>query len=128
MYKTFVPGSPCEKIVSFFVNSIAFRDTPAESRKACASKASFLLISRDGLVLLGVALGIPFLLRTLMNQVSSGILKTPQHRNNTTSADGLQTIHDYVRLMPLEGAADERRTHESRVKQRAFQKRRAEAR
>ena len=36
-----------------------------------------------------------------MNQVSSGSLKTPQHKNNTTSTDALQTIHDYVRLMPF---------------------------
>src|SRR5580704_14283772 len=72
MYRTVVPGSPCEKIVSFFANSATFRDTPAESRKACASKASFLLVSRDGLVLLGVALGIPFR-RTLMSKASPGI-------------------------------------------------------
>src|SRR5580700_5372520 len=89
MYKTVEPGSPCEKIVSFFANSATFRDTPAESRKACASKARFLLVSRDGLVLLGVALGIPFRRRTLTNQLCSGILKIPQPEDYITiAADG----------------------------------------
>src|SRR5579862_397664 len=38
MYITAPEASPWEKRVSFFLNSTIFRATPAESRKACASK------------------------------------------------------------------------------------------
>src|SRR5271155_1943097 len=52
MYRTFLAGSPWEKIVSFFLNSATFLDTPAVSRKDCASKTgaftfgSFLTIEK----------------------------------------------------------------------------------
>ena len=43
---TFVPRSPCEKIVSFFLNSATFRNTPAESRKSWALNAPLALVFR----------------------------------------------------------------------------------
>src|SRR5208282_1085771 len=52
MYRTFLAGSPWEKIVSFFLKSATFLDTPAVSRKDCASKTgaftfgSFLTIEK----------------------------------------------------------------------------------
>src|SRR5580704_3510074 len=43
MYRTFLARSPCEKIVSFFPNSVTFRAIPVESRKSWALKAALRL-------------------------------------------------------------------------------------
>src|SRR5208282_2258489 len=56
MYRTFLAVSPCEKIVSFFLNSATFRDTPAVSRKSCKSNVGFF--AEVGLVFAAVACGI----------------------------------------------------------------------
>src|SRR5580658_676090 len=56
MYRTFLAGSPCEKIVSFFLNSATFRDTPVVSRKSCKSKLTFF--GEVGLVFAAVACAI----------------------------------------------------------------------
>src|ERR1700691_5262818 len=51
MYNTSLAESPCEKIVSFFRNSVTFRATPAESRNTWGSKAGFCVGFVLGLIL-----------------------------------------------------------------------------
>ncbi|MGD0957993.1 MAG: hypothetical protein ABR953_14365 [Candidatus Acidiferrales bacterium] len=46
MYRTFRPGSRCEKTVAFFPNSTTFLATPAESRKSWALNAPLALVFR----------------------------------------------------------------------------------
>jgi len=56
MYMTVLAASPCAKMVAFLGNSAIFLATPAESRKAWASKASFFLSFVLDLILLDLAI------------------------------------------------------------------------